>query len=270
MKKLIFIALFYCCFSTLFAQVTWVDNMPEAQVLSMNKNKLILLDFWASWCGPCKKMDSQLWNTTDINAVADNFVAFKVDVDIHQDLALKYGVKAIPTVILMTAKGDVIWKKTDFSSATAYLKYLKAIPKDISHLNQALTPLLQENESIENFIAVGNAFQQMGMEIEDKTFKAAFFRWSNTYYKLARKKGGNATLEEESALLSILNEAYKGNTKKVRKKLDKLKIDQENPKLVELTQFIRAYCAKCEGDDKIVNQIKTELTNEDYLAQLKD
>lgn len=40
--------------------------------------------------------------------------------------------------------------------------------------------------------------------------------------------------------------------------------------LVELTQFIKAYCAKCEGDDKAVAEIKTALTNEDYLAQLKD
>lgn len=62
------------------------------------KNKLVLVDFWAAWCGPCKMMAPVL---NDVAAVLDEgkFVG-KVDVETYQSLAQKYNVRSIPTLIL--------------------------------------------------------------------------------------------------------------------------------------------------------------------------
>lgn len=270
MKKLIILSLIVCTYGALKAQVNWVYNMQDAQIKSLTEHKLILMDFWASWCPPCREMDDKLWNSPEINKVKDKFVPMKVDIDIQKELAIKHGIKAIPTVILMTANGDVIWQKTDFSSASAYLKILEALPDDIELVNAALAPVMRKESSIETFIEVGKAFQETGITITNKTLSGAFLRWSNTYYKRARKKGGSEELVQQTELLAVLNDAYKGNTKKVRKKLGKIKVNEDNAELQELTQFIKAYCYKCDGDQTKVDKMKAQLTTEAYIAQLEE
>lgn len=269
MKKLLFIALVTLISIDSNAQLNWVDNMKEAQVRSLNENKLILLDFWASWCGPCRNMDNELWNTPEITPFANKFIPFKVDVDMHQDLAVQYGIKGIPTVLLITANGDVVWKKSDFSNADVYLDFFKTLPDNISQLNKKIAPMLTDKKDGAAYLDLGLAYQKTGMEMKNKKLKNAFLKLSNLYFKKANKKDDLANIAEQTVLLSILNEAYRGNVKKVRKKLGKVKDADLTDELQELKQFIVAYCYKCEGDDTKLASSKTAIKNEAYLAQLK-
>ena len=64
----------------------------------LSENKLVLVDFFATWCGPCR-MIAPL-----IEQVAEEYegkaVVAKVDVDEEQELATRFGIESIPTVIL--------------------------------------------------------------------------------------------------------------------------------------------------------------------------
>ena len=53
----------------------------------------VLVDFYADWCGPCKMMGEVL-------ETMDNIDVLKVNTDEHEDLAMKFGVMSIPTLIL--------------------------------------------------------------------------------------------------------------------------------------------------------------------------
>ncbi|XP_013864336.1 thioredoxin, mitochondrial [Austrofundulus limnaeus] len=71
----------------------------------VNSELPILVDFHAQWCGPCKILGPRLEKAV---AKQKGRVAMaKVDIDDHTDLAIKYGVSAVPTVIAMRG-GDVI------------------------------------------------------------------------------------------------------------------------------------------------------------------
>ena len=61
-------------------------------------NSLVLLDFWAVWCGPCKMIAPIL---EQIAADREDVVIGKVDVDSELELAMQFGVSSIPTLVVI-------------------------------------------------------------------------------------------------------------------------------------------------------------------------
>ncbi len=63
------------------------------------KSGVVLVDFWAPWCGPCKMQTPILEKVAA--EIGDKAVIAKVNVDESPELAAKYGIRSIPTLILL-------------------------------------------------------------------------------------------------------------------------------------------------------------------------
>ena len=73
------------------------ENFEELVLKSPNK---VLLDFWATWCGPCQMIAPVL---EEIAAEREDVTIAKIDVDKEMALAMQFGIASIPTLIVMDA-----------------------------------------------------------------------------------------------------------------------------------------------------------------------
>ncbi|KAF4339667.1 thioredoxin [Fusarium beomiforme] len=73
-----------------------VKSLPEFRDV-LEKNKVVLVDFWATWCGPCRFISPIV---EKLSESVDTIHFIKVDVDVAEDVSQEYGIRAMPTFML--------------------------------------------------------------------------------------------------------------------------------------------------------------------------
>jgi protein disulfide-isomerase len=108
--------------------VAWRSDYAGALAESAQSGKPVLLDFTASWCPPCKVMKHDVWPDADVATAANGgYVPVLVDVDDpkNAEVAQRYGVRGIPSILIVDAKGRVL-KQGAFMSKGEMLDFLKS------------------------------------------------------------------------------------------------------------------------------------------------
>ena len=85
-------------------------------------DKPVLVDFFATWCGPCKMMHPILEELKQ--SIGDRATMIKIDVDEAQDVAVQYGVRAVPTLAIFK-KGELVWREAGVHSAQQLIQALQ-------------------------------------------------------------------------------------------------------------------------------------------------
>lgn len=99
------------------AQVFTTSNF-DAEVLQSDKP--VLVDFWATWCGPCQKQGPIVEELAD---EITNVKVGKLDVDEEADIASRYNIMSIPTVILFD-KGEIKAKAVGLQSKDSLMQMI--------------------------------------------------------------------------------------------------------------------------------------------------
>lgn len=85
-------------------------------------DKPVLVDFFATWCGPCKMMHPILEELKQ--SIGDRATIIKIDVDEAQEFAVQYGVRAVPTLAIFK-QGQLVWREAGVHSAQQLIQALE-------------------------------------------------------------------------------------------------------------------------------------------------
>ncbi len=88
----------------------------------INQNKPVLVDFFATWCGPCQTMAPILEDVK--KRLGDKISILKIDVDKNQQTAAVFQIRSVPTLILFK-NGKILWKQAGLVPASELEKILK-------------------------------------------------------------------------------------------------------------------------------------------------
>jgi len=92
--------------------------------LVLKSDKPVMIDFWAVWCGPCRMIAPIV---EEMSAEYDGkAVIGKVDVDSNPNIAMKYGIRNIPTVVFVK-DGQIVDKQVGAAPKTAFTAKLNAL-----------------------------------------------------------------------------------------------------------------------------------------------
>lgn len=96
-------------------QMTWLYDEGTALQKASDQNKPVMIDFMATWCPPCQRMEDSTFSDTRVIEKANEFITLRIDVDKHPDLANKYNSNArkyggvgIPGILFLTQEGTPV------------------------------------------------------------------------------------------------------------------------------------------------------------------
>jgi protein disulfide-isomerase len=108
--------------------IPWVHSFETAQQLAQRDQRLLLVHFYADWCGPCRSLEQTVFSDPSVGrSVAAHYVPVKINVDQSPELAKRYGVSSIPTDVIVDCQGQVLYQTRSPNTSQDYLQLLQGL-----------------------------------------------------------------------------------------------------------------------------------------------
>jgi thiol:disulfide interchange protein len=107
------------------SSIAWRTDLDASLTEARQSGKLVLVDFMADWCPPCIAMKHDVWPDPDVErAVAASYVPVMIDIDRDGRTADRYGVRGIPTILVLDGNGAVV-RQGSFFTASRMVRFLE-------------------------------------------------------------------------------------------------------------------------------------------------
>lgn len=162
------------CAATGFASAPAVfhrGDFDSAVRLAARNEKLLVIDFMATWCGPCKTMDRETWSKRDVALwCRDNAVVVQVDVDREKDISRKFNIRAMPTVVVL--RGDTeLGRYAGGQSPARLVSWIASLRDGVSR--DAVYTTLFENQEVEGDLLMDVRRELARAEYNNKNYAAS-------------------------------------------------------------------------------------------------
>ncbi|HQU45524.1 MAG: hypothetical protein B7Z73_07015 [Planctomycetia bacterium 21-64-5] len=114
----------------------WETDLEAAQRTARQTNRLVLIHFGGPWCEPCQRLEQQVFNQPGFGRELEaKYVAVKVDPHANRALAEKYGIRSVPTDVVITARGQLVYKVGSPNTPAAYTETMNRIAASVMPLD---------------------------------------------------------------------------------------------------------------------------------------
>lgn len=111
-----------------FKKESWNDVLKQAK----KENKLIFLDIYATWCGPCKRLKSNTFSNEEVGKLYNQkFINVALDGEKGEGLTLaqKYGVRSYPTLLFLDGNGNIVVRTGGYHNSDEFIELGKTVAK---------------------------------------------------------------------------------------------------------------------------------------------
>lgn len=103
------------------SKIKWQTNLKSAQKLALQQDKPILIVFGASWCPPCRKLESEtLTDKRTIDMIEREFIPVHLDYDKEPRIVKVLEVERLPCMVIITPQADLLHKSVGFAEAREF------------------------------------------------------------------------------------------------------------------------------------------------------
>jgi thiol:disulfide interchange protein DsbD len=102
-------------------------SFAEARARAKRERKPIVLDFYAEWCVPCKRMSRETFSDPKVKTLLDQCILVEIDTDRYPDLAKRYAVTGLPDIRFLLCDGTEKKKLLDYQDAASFAKALEEV-----------------------------------------------------------------------------------------------------------------------------------------------
>lgn len=162
-----------------------LTSYQEALTEAKKNNKLIFIDFYTTWCGPCKTMDKEVFTDREVSGYMNkNFLTLKVDAEKGEgiDLAKRHKIKAYPTFVVLDREEKEQFR---FSGAQPAKRFLETLEKSLDPTRQP-DALAQRYDKGERTPALINDY---ALEIMKSGDEKKGFEVVNSYFEQLSEEG---------------------------------------------------------------------------------
>ncbi len=110
------------------SEINWINSYEEGLKVAQEKNKPILLYFWAVWCSFCAKMDKEVLSDGEIiKLMTESFVPVLLDVDNEDNFKYfnDYKVVGTPTFVILNPKGELLRGTVGYKTKEEFMTFLR-------------------------------------------------------------------------------------------------------------------------------------------------
>ncbi|MDH4038752.1 MAG: thioredoxin domain-containing protein [Candidatus Krumholzibacteria bacterium] len=153
--------------STAGAEVRW-SNEPYAQMLERAKqeNKFVFIDFYATWCGPCKRLDKEVYPQASAEKLLNSMIAAKFDAekDPWKPVANEFRVRAYPTLLVLGPDGKEVGRYIGYLPTDEFVEVIGGYAAGKSQLEMLEAQLTKNPNDFDLLVNTGIVHADAGRD----------------------------------------------------------------------------------------------------------